>query len=221
MAGGNDGDASQPVNDSDPYRIGTLDELRTYYDTPNPIIVRSKLNFLHDHMIDYIRLAPIVCVTSESELGLDASPRGGASGFVKAIDRRTVAFADWPGNNKMETFTNVIENGRLGLLFIAPRLDAFLRIKGHAIVTRDPAILERLIEQDKTPKAAIKLSVVEAYFHCGKAFRRSRLWDPQSWPEVRAFPSVGRVLSDLAKVTELSVEELDALYDNALKNELY
>nr|WP_047168513.1 MSMEG_1061 family FMN-dependent PPOX-type flavoprotein [Sphingomonas sp. Y57] len=209
------------MSDTDPYQISTIEELRAHYDAPSPMILRSKLDFLHDHMLRYMRLAPIVCIASETEAGLDASPRGGEPGFVKPLDRKTLAFADWPGNNKMETFSNVIENGRIGMLFMAPRLDVFLRINGPAIVTRDPAILDRLVEQDKTPKAAVKVSVREAYFHCGKAFRRSALWKPEAWPDTSDFPSVGKVLSDMAKITELSVEQLDAFYNHALEHELY
>lgn len=207
--------------DPDPYRISTIEELRAHYDAPSPMILRSKLDFLHDHMLCYMRIAPIVCIASETGAGLDASPRGGEPGFVKPIDRKTLAFADWPGNNKMETFSNVIENGRIGMLFMAPRLDVFLRINGPAIVTRDPAVLERLVEQGKTPKAAVRVTVAEAYFHCGKAFRRSGLWKPESWPDTEGFPSVGKVLSDMAKITELSVEQLDAFYNHGLEHELY
>lgn len=207
--------------DKDPYQISTVEELRKYYDVPNPMVLRSKLDFLHDHMIHYMQLAPLVCVSSETAEGLDCSPRGGKSGFVKAIDRRTVAFADWPGNNKLETFSNIIESGRAGLLFLTPRMDVFLRVNGDAIVTRDPAILNRLIERDKTPKAAVRISVKEAYFHCGKAFRRSSLWNPDNWPNTTGFPSIGKVLSELAKVAELSVEQLDAFYERGLRDELY
>lgn len=209
------------MTETDPYKISTLEELRQHYDVPSPLIVRSKFDFIHDYMIQYMKLAPIVCVASETEAGLDASPRGGEPGFVKALDRRSVAFADWPGNNKMETFSNVIESGRLGLLFMAPKLDTFLRINGDAIVTRDPAVLERLAEQGKVPKAAVKVSVREAYFHCGKAFRRSHLWKPEDWPDVSGFPSVGKVLADMAKITELSVDQLNAFYEHGLTHELY
>jgi len=205
----------------DPYQITSVEELRTYYDLPNPLIVASKLDFLHDHMLHYMRLAPFVAIASETGAGLDCSPRGGDSGFVKALDRRTVAFADWPGNNKLETFSNIIADSRAGLLFITPQLDIFLRINGEAIVTRDPAVLALLHEQGKAPKAAVRIAVKEAYFHCGKAFRRSGLWNPDKWPAVAGFPSVGRVLTDMTKVTEYTSDELTEWYEHELKEGLY
>ena len=140
------------MTESDPYKISSIEELRQHYDMPSPLIVRSKFDFIHDYMIQYMKLAPIVCVASETEAGLDASPRGGEPGFVKALDRKTVAFADWPG---------------------------------------------------------------------GKAFRRSHLWKPEDWPDVRGFPTVGKVLADMAKITELSVDQLNAFYEHGLTHELY
>lgn len=207
--------------EADPYQIASIEALRAHYDAPSPLLQRSKLDFLHDHMLHYMRLAPIVCIASDTDGGLDASPRGGEPGFVKPLDRKTLAFADWPGNNKMETFSNIIASGRVGMLFMVPQLDVFMRINGPAIVTRDPAVLDRLIEQGKQPKAAVKVTVSEAYFHCGKAFRRSGLWKPGNWPDTAGFPSVGKVLSDMAKITELSVEQLDAFYNHGLEHELY
>src|SRR5258707_12035354 len=48
--------------------------------------------------------------------GLDASPRGGPPGFVQVLDERTVAFADWPGNNRIESLRNLQADDRLALL---------------------------------------------------------------------------------------------------------
>jgi PPOX class probable FMN-dependent enzyme len=206
---------------ADPYQIKTMEELRTLYDLPSPLVVKSKIDLLHDHMLHFMRLAPLVAIASDSDAGLDCSPRGGEPGFVKAIDRRTIAFADWPGNNKLETFSNVIASGRMGILFIAPRLDIFMRVNGDAIVTRDPAVLESLKEKDKTPKAAVRVSVREAYFHCGKAFRRSNVWKPERWPDVSQFPSVGRVLTDLTRVSDLTPEALTEFYYRELEEKLY
>ena len=209
------------MTETDPYQISSVAELRTYYDLPNPLVVKSKIDFLHDHMLHYMRLAPLIALASDTNAGLDCSPRGGEPGFVKAINRRTIAFADWPGNNKLETFSNIIATGRAGMLFMAPRLDIFLRVNGDAIVTRDPTILENLEERGKTPKAAVKISVKEAYFHCGKAFLRSNVWKPNRWPDIDEFPSVGRVLTDLTKVSEYTPEELTEWYNRELEEKLY
>lgn len=206
---------------ADPHAITSVEELRRVYEMPNPLVVKSKLDFLDDHMLHFMSLAPFVCISSETQEGLDASPRGGAAGFVKALDRKTVAFGDWPGNNKLETLTSIVEKGRCGLLFLVPRLDVFFRINGLATVTRDPALLDKLREQDKLPKTAVKIAVREAYFHCGKAFRRSGLWKPEQWGDASGFPTVGKVLLDIVKIADFSAEQLEAMYQHGLREELY
>lgn len=205
----------------DPYRITSVEELRAVYENPVPLVLKSKLRLIDDHMAHFIRLAPFVCLASEGADGLDASPRGGEPGFVRVLDRHHVALADWTGNNKIETMTNIVHTGRCAMLFIVPKLDVFLRLNGGATLTRDPALRELLKESTKLPKTVVKLTVKEAYFHCGKAFRRSRLWVPDQWPDVSGYPTIGKVLHDLAQISGLTAGELDQLYEHALQKELY
>ena len=61
----------------------------------------------------------------------------------------------------------------------------------------------------------------KAYFHCGKAFKRSGLWDPDSWVHDDGFPKAGKIMNDLIKVPDMSDEELEEMYQHALKEELY
>lgn len=205
----------------DPHRITSVEELRAIYGSPHPLVVKSKLRLIDDHMAHFIRLAPFVCIASESPDGVDASPRGGESGFVRVLDRHHVAFGDWMGNNKIETMTNIVQTGRAAMLFIVPKLDVFLRLNGDATVTRDPALCELLKEGEKLPKTVVKLAAKEAYLHCGKAFRRSHLWTPERWPDVSGYPTIGKVQRDLMRISELTAEQLDQLYERALREELY
>jgi PPOX class probable FMN-dependent enzyme len=209
------------MNDPDPHVIKTVEELRSFYQMPNPLALKAKLAFIDDHMAHYIRLAPFVCLATESNEGLDASPRGGEPGFVQVLDRNTVGFGDWPGNNKLESFSNILETGRCSLLLMVPRLDTFLRINGTAVITRDPVLCERFKEGSKLPKTVVKLRVKDTYFHCGKAFRRSHLWSPEQWPDVSGFPTVGKVLTDILKLAELDPEQLETRNQESLRNELY
>jgi uncharacterized protein len=205
----------------DPHQVSTIAQLRTLYGEPSPLVTKSKLDFLAPHMAHFIRLCPFVCIATKTAAGLDASPRGGAPGFVQVLDPKTVAFGDWPGNNKLESISNIIETGRCGVLFLVPRLDVFFRINGSAVATTEPALLERLKEQGRTPKLAVKVTVREAYFHCGKAFRRSHLWAPELWNDASSFPTVGKVLADLVQIADYTPEQLEALYQHGLREELY
>lgn len=205
------------MSQNDPYRIDSLEKLRELYGEANPMVVKTMLDFLHDHMVDFIRRAPFVAISSETEEGLDVSPRGGEAGsVVHILDRKTVAVGDWPGNNKLETISNIITTGRCGLLLLVPKLDVFLRINGAATVTTDPELLNQMTEGTKQPKAAIKVSINQAYFHCGKAFRRSGLWNQQSWTSAEGFPIVGKVMSDLVTL-DLTDEQMEQMRQQALQ----
>lgn len=209
------------MDETDPHLIDSLEELRTLYELPMPIITASKLDYIHPHMQHFIGLSPFVCIASESDSGLDVSPRGGTPGFVRVLDRKTVAFGDWPGNNKLETFSNILRTRRCGLLFLVPTLDLFLRINGPAVLTRAPELVEALTERGRLPKLAVKVTVNEAYYHCGKAFRRSGLWKPEKWQDAGAYPSVGRFLTDLVPASEFTPEQIDTLYEEDLRDKLY
>jgi len=205
----------------DPYRIHSVEELRTLYDMPNEVILKTQFSFLDDYAIRFIAQSSLVCIASQMDGRIDASPRGGAPGFVQVLDRKTLAIPDWPGNNKIETLTSIIHSGRCGLLFLVPRQDMFLRVHGTAVVTRDPALLQAMQVESKPPKLAIKLQVLQAYFHCGKALRRSKIWQPESWPPAHVLPTAGKMILDQAKLADSSAEELESMYQKSLRETLY
>ncbi len=209
------------TDEKDPYRIETIEELREFYEMPKDQVLKTKFDFLDDHIVRFIANAPIVCIGSEMEEGLDVSPRGGAPGFVHVIDRKHVAIPDWPGNNKLETMTNILASGRCGLLFLLPANDLFLRINGPATVTRDPDLLAAMTEENKTPKTAIRVAVNEAYFHCGKAIKRSEIWDTTTWPKSEDRFHVGRIMVDQARITDVTADEIQQAYEQEVRDKLY
>ncbi|WP_372395381.1 MSMEG_1061 family FMN-dependent PPOX-type flavoprotein [Azospirillum sp. HJ39] len=214
----------------DPHRILTVEALRQLYDMPTERMQKTTFPFLDDHCLRFVAESPLVFVATASgggmgggvAGGMDCSPRGGRPGFVHAEDRRTLALPDWPGNNKLSSITNILtSDGACGLVFLVPGMDIFLRVNGIATVTTDPALLGRLTEEGRTPKAAIRLAVQEAFFHCGKALRRSHLWQPDAWAVPQDMPSPGQVVKDQTGLAELSVEQIDAMYEKALDEQLY
>lgn len=209
------------TKEQDPYQIRTVEELRAFYDMPADMIVKAKLDFLDDYAIDFIANAPIVCIGSEMDQGVDVSPRGGKAGFVHVIDRKHVAVPDWPGNNKLETITNILTTGGCGLLFLVPGTDLFLRINGRAIITRDPDLLGAMTERGKTPKTAIRVQVMECYFHCGKAIKRSGMWQPESWPDLENRFHVGQMMVDQARLSDLTADEIQEAYEKEVEENLY
>ncbi|KRB79890.1 pyridoxamine 5'-phosphate oxidase [Sphingomonas sp. Root710] len=196
-------------------------ELSALYAPPGDLVQRAVRSHLTDFHLEYLRSATFFILATGSSNGLDASPRGGAAGIVQTIDRETVCFADWPGNNRIESLRNIVRDDRVGLLFIFPGLDIFMRINGRAGVTVDGEILDRLKEGTRRPKTAVVVRIDDVLFHCGKAVNRAGLWKADSQLDRKAFPSPGVMMKELAEVTDVPAEDLDAGYSHAMVNDLY
>lgn len=195
-----------------------LDQL---YDPPMERIQKSVLPELIGFHRDYLAKATFFCLATGRDQGLDASPRGGPAGFVRVLDAKTIAFADWPGNNRIESMRNLGADDRLGMLFIFPGLDVFMRINGHGRVTTDETLRAALAEGTRIPKTAVVVTVDEVLFHCGKAANRARLWDPASLLDRRSLPTPGQMVAAMNNQDASVAAVMDAHYDHAVRNDLY
>jgi hypothetical protein len=177
--------------------IDSIDALRRLYAAPGERAVRKQLAALDAHCRHFVARSPFVVIASVGANGLpDASPRGGAPGFVRVADDGSLLVPDAPGNNRLDTLENIVATGRAGLLFFVPGVDETLRVNGLARLDDDPAMLESMRDARRAPKLAIRVSVCEAYLHCAKSLMRSRLWDPASRIDRSSFPTMGRMLAD-------------------------
>jgi uncharacterized protein len=177
--------------------ITTAEALRALYPEPRERAVKKQLAVIDGHARRFIELSPFVVLASGSATGaLDASPRGGAPGFVKVADEHTLLVPDSPGNNRLDSFRNIVDTGGVGLLFMIPGFDETLRVNGCATLTQDPAVLARCADERRTPRLVIRVQVREAYLHCAKAFMRSRLWDAASQVPRETLPTMGQMIND-------------------------
>ena len=206
----------------------TTVNLDALYVPPAERIQKAVLDHLVDFHADYLKAATFFCLASAGPAGLDASPRGGPPGFVRMLDAHTVAFADWPGNNRIESMRNLQTDERVGMLFIYPGLDIFMRINGRARVVTDAALLAELKEGTKLPKTATVVQVDEVLLHCGKAINRAHLWQPESQLAPEALPTVGAMLAAFATMADAqahtSAGEIDAVnahYAQSVRTDLY
>lgn len=195
--------------------IQTIEQLRGLYAPAKERAVKKQLSALDVHCQRFIGLSPFVVISSIGlDQMLDASPRGGAPGFVKSVDAHTLLIPDSPGNNRLDTLENIIHTGKLGMLFLIPGMDETLRVNGTASLSIAPADLEQCTTEIRAPKLVIKVVVSQAYLHCAKAFMRSKLWDPQSHIERALMPSMGEMINEQAQMTTPSEtqEEMLARY---------
>src|SRR5215471_12495498 len=171
--------------------------LRALYAEPRERALKKQLAAIDLHAQHFIELSPFVVLASCSAPGaVDASPRGGAPGFVKVADAHTLLIPDAPGNNRLDSFRNIVEAGGVGLLFMIPGFDETLRVNGRATLSQDPQLLARCADDRRTPKLVVRVQVSEVYLHCAKAFMRSRLWDARAQVPRETLPTMGQMLND-------------------------
>ena len=175
---------------------------------------------LDGHMRKFIALSPFVCLGSSSDAGADVTPRGDQPGFVHVLDDHTLLIPDWPGNNRLDTLMNIEANPQVGLLFLIPGFTESLRVNGVADVSLDPALLERWTVNGRHPRSVLRVSVREAFLHCGKAILRSKLWDESAKVDRSVLPSYGQMLKDQTQVRD-TAEQIQASVEDAYKNRLY
>jgi len=175
---------------------------------------------IDDHMRRFISLSPFVCLGSSSADGADVTPRGDQPGFIHVLDDHTLLVPDWPGNNRLDTLTNIEANPHVGLLFLIPGFNESLRVNGVAEVSLDPALIERWTVNGKHPRSVLRISVHEAFLHCGKALLRSKLWDESAKVDRGVLPSYGQMLKDQTHVRD-TAEQIQASVEDAYKNRLY
>ena len=130
----------------------------------------------------------------------DTSPKGGPAGFVRRLDEHHLAFGELPGNNRIDGFRNIVRDPRVGLIFFVPGMEETLRVNGTGSVVLDDEVLEAVAIAGKLPKVAVVVETHEVFIHCGKAIRRSSLWDPAGWPDTSALPTAACMMVSHAKV---------------------
>ncbi|MEV0280287.1 MSMEG_1061 family FMN-dependent PPOX-type flavoprotein [Streptomyces sp. NPDC050610] len=156
-------------------------EVRARLGEPEAMTKAKIQNRIDEHFHRFIALSPFLTMATADAAGrVDCSPRGDYPGFAKVLDEHTLAIPDRPGNKLADSFRNLAENDGIGLLFLIPGLREALRVNGRAYPTDEPDVLVRMRTEARQPELAIVVEVTEAYFHCGRAIVRSRLWDPDS-----------------------------------------
>ena len=158
---------------------------------------------LDPHLARFIAMAPICFVSTADAAGRqDVTPRGDPPGAFKVLDEHTLALADRPGNNRLDTLKNLLENPEIALIFLLPGMNETVRVAGTAQLSTDPELLESMAVQGKLPKCAIVVAVRQAYLHCAKALLRSRLWTGEYAQPPGTFPSIGRMVGDQIGLSE-------------------
>ena len=194
--------------------------LRDLYGTPSETAVNKQMSRLDGHCRSFIARSPF-CVlgTSDANGRCDTSPKGDAPGFVQVLDDHTLLLPDRLGNNRLDSWQNVLANPQVAVIFFVPGVNETLRVNGKALLTTDEALLAPLAVRSRAPQSGLLVTVEEAFLHCAKALIRSDLWNPEKQIERKTLPSMGKMLSD--QIEGLTTEEADQRTEKSLRERLY
>jgi PPOX class probable FMN-dependent enzyme len=160
-----------------------------------------------------------VIATADAAGNADVSPKGDPAGFVHVVDATTIAIPDRPGNRRVDGFANVLENPHVGLLFLVPGRGDTLRVNGRGRLISDAPFFDAMVVGRHRPALALLVDIDEVFYHCSKAFLRSKLWDTGTW-DPSDLPSRARIAQALERPDE-SLETLEAYYGPDYGKRLY
>lgn len=199
--------------------------LRALFPPTHDLAITKCQDRLGVHAKAFIARSPFLCIGTQSADGSgDVSPRGDPCGFVKVLDDKTLLIPDRPGNNRLDTQSNIVANPAVGLLFMVPGFDETMRVNGRARLTRDPELLELLEVNGRAPTLAMVVTVDEVFIHCAKAFRRAKLWDGDAIQDRKEMPSLVKMVLDEttgAPQDPAEQEALDARLEEGYRATMY
>lgn len=177
--------------------ISSAEQLKQLFGMPQERAVKKEIQSLDQHCKNFIALSPfIVVATADAKFNMDASPRGGAPGFVRVTKNGELLIPESPGNNRIDTLQNIVATGRAGIIFLIPGFNETLRVNGIASVSVNEVHIAACTDEKRAPKAVIKIIPEAAYLHCAKAFLRSKLWQPQAQVDRSVLPTAGQIISE-------------------------
>ncbi|MDP6183422.1 MAG: pyridoxamine 5'-phosphate oxidase family protein [Gammaproteobacteria bacterium] len=201
--------------------------VREVMGSPIEIALKKSLPKLDKYCREFIERSPFLTIGTANAVGkADVSPRGGQPGFVLILDDTTIFIPERPGNNRVDTLVNITQNPNVGLLFLVPGFDETLRVNGRATVVKDEALLAQCAVTGRVPKLGVLVALEEAYLHCAKAFRRSKLWETDARQARSEMPTLGKMLLEQTAEANKSPKEeevqlLDELVEESYRNKLY
>jgi len=205
--------------------VRTEARLREIVPAPSAKITSAKVQHrLDPHCAMFFALSPyLVMATSDSEGCCDCSPRGGTPGFVKVLDDRHLLIPELSGNRRADTLRNLIQNPEIGLMVLIPGYEDFLRVNGEGWVVEDPAVLAQAAVLGAAPNIGIGVRIREAYMHCAKAAKRSRIWNSEDWPNAGRMAEMAVILRDHTRgsIGDGSVEAIQKILDDSYSNRLF
>jgi len=178
--------------------IDTNDDLVELIGVPSPLIADKSTPFVTPLVQQFVETSPyFLLATAAADGSCDCTPRGDPAGsLVTFLNEKTLVFADRKGNRRIDSMRNILENPHVGMLFLVPGTDETVRINGRAILSTDPELCEQLSVQGKPAAVVVIVAIEEVFTHCARSILRSKIWEPQTWPDTDTVPTLMAMLSE-------------------------
>jgi PPOX class probable FMN-dependent enzyme len=200
--------------------ITTIEQLEAIYRQPAEAAIVKETGQITPDYARYIEASPFAMLATAGPDGLDCSPRGDRSGFVRIADPKTLMLPDRHGNNRIDSLRNIIGDPRVALLFLIPGFGGTLRVNGTGRISIEPVLRDSFRIDDKPPRSVLIVDVQSVYFQCARAVIRSDLWNPQRHVDPKSLPSAGQILSAIT-AARVGGEAYDKAWPQRAKETLW
>lgn len=178
------------------------------------------MDSLDEMAISFIRHSPFLVLGTTGEDGMpEISPKGDEAGFVAVEDANTLLIPERRGNRLIFSLQNILATETVAAIFMVPGTQETLRVQGRAELSADPELCGRFMSRSRPALLVTRVTVERCYFHCAKAFKRARLWDPDSWPP-RQQISFGRQAADRLGVDDEVAKQIDEAVEEDYRTNL-
>ena len=201
--------------------VDTRQRLRELLEEPDAGVTEKDLDHLNEVARRFVAMSPFLLLSTKGADGrMDVSPKGDPGGFVEVFDNKTLIIPDRLGNQRVDTFENLLVDPSIGLLFLIPGHTETLRVSGTAKIVLDSSVQERHVVNGKKPLLALVVTVEQVFMHCSKCLVRSRLWQTEHWPTRRSAPTLAEWVHSV-NLPQHSVEQLQSWHDKDATQRLY
>ena len=201
--------------------ITTTEQLEaTFPEPPVGNAITKEIDHVNAAYRALIEAAPFFALATNGPEGLDCSPRGDPAGFVRVADEKTLLIPDRRGNNRIDSFRNIVRDPRVALMFMIPGCGEVIRVIGNAAISTDPELCAQFVMQGKAPKVVLVVTVERVYYQCPKALVRSKLWDTTTWIDRKSLPTSGKILAEITGGKQ-DADKHDREYPERLKATIY
>ena len=138
----------------------------------------------HGEISRFVKQSKFLALASINSSGqADVSPKGDPEKFLIQEEEGFICLADRPGNRRIDSFRNIIEQPEVSIIALVPGYNDILELQGTAELCTDKHLLQRFTVQGKEPKVVTKITPTSMRIKPSIALAKSALWPAKMAPK--------------------------------------